>query len=74
MNGVPGVFVQPNMDTSDDIINVSANVRETVANFSKILPEPMYIEEAFNGGDFVQPQMDVLQSNALVGLLIVTAF
>ncbi|SMF77416.1 efflux RND transporter permease subunit [Pseudobacteriovorax antillogorgiicola] len=71
-NGKPGVFVQPAMDTSDDAITISTAIREAVAEFEKELPEPLYIEEAFNSGDFIQQQLDVLTSNALMGFVLVT--
>lgn len=70
-NGKPGVFVQANMSIDDDVIKIGQAVVQKIEEVKSSLPEDLSIEILYNSSKFVGKQLEVLNSNAMLGFVTV---
>ncbi|WP_341939509.1 efflux RND transporter permease subunit [Marinimicrobium sp. C2-29] len=71
MNGKPGLNMEVKMSDDPLLIEGTANARQYVENFQKLLPEDVHLKINFEAKSIFDSRFNLLKDNALSGLVLV---
>jgi multidrug efflux pump subunit AcrB len=70
-NGLPTIGFAIKMSAKSDVLNISAQAQKVVKQLNKTLPDNLTLTIWFDASTYVQERLDLLQSNALQGFILV---
>ncbi|MCO7187874.1 MULTISPECIES: efflux RND transporter permease subunit [unclassified Pseudoalteromonas] len=70
-NGIPGIALMVSTSQSDNLLDVSAAIRDTIAELKPVLAEDIEITTMADMAPYIEEQLQRLGSSAWQGLLIV---
>ncbi|EQC50282.1 export membrane protein [Bacteriovorax sp. BSW11_IV] len=71
VNGVSSVELSLYKDGQSDVLKINEKLQETIKKFNEEAPMGLKIIEAENGAHFIQRQLTVLNSNGILGFILV---
>ncbi len=70
-NGKPAIAVLVSKQEGADIINLSDDIKKTLASFRKTLPSGVSADEIYDSSLLTRTMLDIVVNNAVVGFILV---